>query len=93
MAAAPQRIPLRTPAALGPIRQWLASVNSLLEQYAEALVDSGCDDSSMLLCASTTTEDINEAAAEAGMKKFHKRTFMRAVAALRGDGGGHAPRG
>jgi hypothetical protein len=62
------------------ISQWLASVNPYLEQYAEALVNYGYEETSLLKGA--TTGDIEAVMEEVRMKKGHRRTFTNAAAAL-----------
>jgi hypothetical protein len=63
-----------------PIRDWLISVNPLLNRYAEAFEEYGFEDTSMLTEATET--DIEACVDELRVKKGHRRTILRAVAVL-----------
>jgi hypothetical protein len=63
-----------------PIKDWLISVNPLLERYAEAFEEYGFEDTSMLTEATET--DIEACVDELRVKKGHRRTILRAVAVL-----------
>jgi hypothetical protein len=63
-----------------PIREWLISVNPLLERYVEAFKEYGYEDTTMLTEA--TERDIEEMVDEIRVKKGHRRSILNAVAVL-----------
>jgi hypothetical protein len=70
-------------ATVVPIREWLASVNPLLEQYSEGFVEHGYENTSVLMEA--TEQGIEAAANVISIKMGHRQIFSNAVAALKSE--------
>ena len=61
------------------IKEWLVSVNPILARYAEAFIEYGYDDTSLLMGA--TRQDIEDAADELQLKRGHRRALLNAFSA------------
>jgi hypothetical protein len=66
-----------------PIHAWMANSNAYLGDYADAFVDYGLEDISLLLKADE--EDLNEAMKELKVKKYYRNVLAQAHSKLRSE--------
>ena len=64
-----------------PLRAWLVPINPTLEQYVDALVAYGYEDTTILQEAET--EDLQESFEECKVKKPHRRLILKAFEGLK----------